>query len=76
MSVHDRLGGRLNVHERLGGRVSYFPRNQEELQEMANGWVRDEFLFYRDSNIHRIEPKQVRYQSVWKTKLPDGIQSV
>jgi len=37
--------GRLNVHERLGGRVSYFPRNQEEQEEMANAWVPVEFYF-------------------------------
>ena len=35
-SVHDRLGGRLSVHDRLGDRVGYFPRNQEELEEMAD----------------------------------------
>ena len=35
-SVHDRLGGRLSVHGRLGEHVSYFPRNQEELEEMAD----------------------------------------
>jgi len=31
-----RLGGRLSVHDRLGERVCYFPRNQEELEEMAD----------------------------------------
>jgi len=36
MSVHDRLGGRLSVHVRLGERIIHFPRNQEELEEMAN----------------------------------------
>jgi len=35
-SVHDRLGGRLSVHDRLSECVGYFPRNQEELEEMAN----------------------------------------
>jgi len=39
MSVHDRLGGRLSVHDRLGECVGHFPRNQEELEEMANAWV-------------------------------------
>jgi len=45
MSVHDQLGGRLTVHDRLGERVGHFPRNQEELEEMANAWVPDEFIF-------------------------------
>jgi len=69
-SVHDQLGGRLNVHERLGGRVCYFPRNQEELEEMANARVPDEFIFYRDPYIHRVESNEVRCQLIWKTKLP------
>ena len=58
------------MHDRLGGRIGYFPRNQEELEEMANARVPDEFIFCRDSNIHRVESKEVRYQPVWKTKLP------
>jgi len=58
------------VHERLGGRVGYFPRNQEELEEMANAWVPDEFIFCRDSNIHRVDLKEVHYQPVCKMKLP------
>jgi len=58
------------VHDRLGERVSPFPRNQEELEEMANTRVLNEFIFCRDSNIHRVKPKEVRYQLVWKTKLP------
>jgi len=70
MSVHDRLGGRLYVHERLSGRIGHFLRNQEELKEMANARVTDEFIFCRDPNIHRVESKEVRYQPVWKTKLP------
>jgi hypothetical protein len=40
--VHDRLGGRLSVHEILGKHASYFPRNQEELEEMANARVPNE----------------------------------
>jgi len=36
MSVHDQLGGRLSVHDRLDRCVEHFPRNQEELEEMAN----------------------------------------
>ena len=65
-----RWGGRLSVHDRLGGRVNHFSRNQEELEEMANAQVPDEFIFCRDSNIHCEESKEVRYQPVWKTKLP------
>ena len=68
--MHDRLGGRLNVHERLGRCVVYFLRNQEELEEMANARVPDEKIFYRDPNIRRVESTEVRYQRVWKTKLP------
>ena len=67
-SVHDRLGGRLSVHERLGKRAGYFPRNQEELEEMANARVPDEEIFYRDPNIRRVE--STCYQPVWKTKFP------
>jgi len=58
------------VHDRLGERVRHFPRNQEELEEMANARVPNEFIFCRDSNIHRMESKEVRYQPVWKTMLP------
>jgi len=46
-------GGRLSVHDRLGDRVEYFPRNQEELEEMANARVPDEFIFWRDVVAHR-----------------------
>jgi len=60
----------LSVHDRLGGRVGHFPRNQEELEEMANARVPDEFIFCRDANTHRVESREVRYQSVRKTKLP------
>jgi len=73
MLVHDWLGGRLSVHDRLGERVGYFPRNQEELEEMANAWVPDEFIFCRDANTHRIESRfaisQCRRQS-----FPNGVQ--
>jgi len=48
----------------LGERVSPFPRDQEELEEMANARVPDEFIFCRDSNIHRMESKEVCYQSI------------
>ena len=70
MSVHDRLGGRLSVHDRLGELVGHFLRNQEELEEMANAQVPDEFIFCRDANIHRMESRKVRYRPVQKTKLP------
>jgi len=49
------------MHDRLGGHVGHFPRNQEELEEMANAQVPDEFIFYRDSNIHHVESKEVHY---------------
>jgi len=58
------------VHDRLGECVSYFPRNQEELEEMANARVPNEFIFCRDANSHRMESREVRYQPVQKTKLP------
>jgi len=74
MSVHDRLGGRLSVHDRLGEHVDYFPRNQEELEEMANARVPDEIIFYRDANTHRVESREVRYAPVRKTQLPSGVQ--
>ena len=62
-SVHDRLGGRLIVHDRLGDRVEYFPRNQEELEEMANARVPDEFIFGRDANTYRVELRESRRAS-------------
>jgi len=68
--VHDRLGGRLSVHDRLGERVGYFPRNQEELEEMADAWVPNEFIFCRDANTHRVESRKNRRQSVRQPQLP------
>jgi hypothetical protein len=68
--VHDRLGGRLSVHERLGKHAGYFPKNQEELEEMANTRVPDEEIFYRDPNIRHVESTEIHYQPVLKTKLP------
>jgi len=41
------------VHDRLGEHVEYFPRNQEELEEMVDARVPDEFIFYRDVNTYR-----------------------
>jgi len=58
------------VHDRLGGHVGHFPRNQEGLEEMANARVHDEFIFCRDANTHRVESREVCYQPVWKTQLP------
>jgi len=37
---------------------------------MANARVPDEEVFYRDSSVHRVELTEIRYQPVWKTKLP------
>ena len=52
------------MHDRLGDRVGYFPRNQEELEEMANARVPDEFIFCRDGNTYRVETRESRRQSV------------
>ena len=70
MSVHDRLGAKLSVHDKLGERVGHFPCNQEELEEMTDAWVLDEFMFCREANTHWVESREVRHQLVWKTKLP------
>ena len=69
-SVHDHLGGRLSVHDRLGDRVEYFPKNQEELEEMANARVPDEFIFCRDANTHRMESREHRRPSARQSPLP------
>jgi len=37
---------------------------------MANARVPDEFIFCRDANTHRVESREVRYQPVRKTQLP------
>ena len=70
MLVHDRLGGRLSVHDRLGERVGHFPRNQEELEEMENAQVPDEFIFCRDANTYRMESWEARYKPVRRTQPP------
>jgi len=62
------------VHDRLGKCVSHFLRNQEELEEMADAWVSDEFIFCRDTNTHWVESREVCHQLVWRTKLPNGAQ--
>jgi len=41
---------------------------------MANAWVPDEFIFCRDANIHRVESREVSYQPIQKTKLPQWCQ--
>jgi len=58
------------VHDRLGDRVEYFPRNQEELKEMANARVPDEFIFCRDANTHRVESREHRHPSARQSPLP------
>ena len=58
---------RLSVHDRLRERIGYFPRNQEELEEMANARVPDEFIFCRDANTYRMESREARYQAVRRT---------
>ena len=52
------------MHDRLGDRVEYFPRNQEELEEMANARVPDEFIFCRDANTYRMESREHHRPSV------------
>ena len=58
------------MNDRLGECVGHFPRNQEELEEMADAQVPDEFILCRDANTHRVESREVRHQPVWRTKLP------
>ena len=58
------------MHDRLGERVGYFLRNQEELEEMADARVPDEFIFCRDANTYRVESRENRLQSVRQPQLP------
>jgi len=58
------------VHDRLGERVGYFPRNQEELEEMADARVPDEFIFCRDANTYRVESRENHRQLVRQPQLP------
>ena len=58
------------MHDRLGERISYFPRNQEVLEEMANARVPDEFKFCRDANTYLMESREARHQPVRRTQLP------
>ena len=62
--------GRLSVHDRLGDCVGYFPRNQEELEEMADARVFSEFIFCRDANAYRVKSRENRHQSVRQPQLP------
>ena len=57
------------MHDRLGDRVSYFSRNQEEIEEMADARVPDEFIFCRDANTYRVESRENRRQSVRQPQL-------
>jgi len=68
--VHDRFGGRLSVHDRLGEHVGYFPRSQEELEDMADARVPDEFIFCRDANTYLVESRENHHQSVRQPQLP------
>jgi len=58
------------VHDRLGECFSYFPRNQEELEEMADARVPDEFIFCRDANTYRVESRENHRQSMRQPQLP------
>ena len=58
------------MHDRLGDRLSYFPRNQEELEEMADARVPDEFIFCRDANTYRVESRENHRQLVRQPQLP------
>ena len=58
------------MHDRLGDRVGYFPSNQEELKEMANARVPEEFIFCRDANTYRMESREYHRPSVRQQQLP------
>ena len=58
------------MHDRLGQRVRYFPKNQEELEEMADAQVPDEFIFCRNANTYRVKSWENRRQSVRQPQLP------
>ena len=62
------------MHDRLGDRVEYFPRNQEELEEMDNARVPDEFIFCRDANTYRVESRENHRPSVRQPQWgPEGL---
>jgi len=58
------------VHDRIDDCVEYFPRNQEELEEMANAWVPDEFIFCRDANTYWVKSRENYRPSVRQQQLP------
>ena len=58
------------MHDRLGDRVGYFPKNQKELEEMANARIPDEFIFCRDANTYRVESRESRRPSARQPQLP------
>ena len=58
------------MYDKLGDRIQYFPRNQGELEEMANARVPDEFIFCRDANTHRVESRENRRPAVRQKPLP------
>ena len=58
------------MHDRLGDRVEYFPRNQEQLEEMADARVPDEFIFCRDANTYRVESRENCRPSARQPQLP------
>jgi len=58
------------VHDRLGDHVEYFPRNEEELEEMANARVPDELIFYRDANTYRVDSRENCCPLVRQPQLP------
>jgi len=62
------------VHDRLGDHVKYFPNDQEELEEMVDARVPDEFIFCRDANTYRVESREVRRQLVRQPQLPPWCQ--
>ena len=45
-------------------------RLEEELVEMANARVPDEFIFCRDANTYRVESREIHNQSVRQPQLP------
>ena len=58
------------MRDRIGELVGYFRRNQEKLEEMANGRVPDEFIFCKDANTYQVESRENRHQLVRRTQLP------
>jgi len=62
------------VHDKLGERVGYFLRNKEELEEMANARVLDEFTFCRDANTYRMEQGRLAINQYGGHSFPNGAQ--